>query len=204
MGRNTAGQRDELVHVSAINSFVYCPRRYHYLRYYDVEQTSAELTEGRLQHQRRTKRGGQIRELYLRSDTLGLHGKVDVIEASDDKDIQTPIERKRAASGEIYQNDRLQLAGYCMLLEERIETSVNLGYVYTRSTDTRHPVRITPKMRQAVRRIVKDIQSMQVNDIPPFTQNPKKCENCSVEHYCLPEETRILEPEQVAGTGWEQ
>lgn len=53
----TAGQRDELIHVSAINSFVYCSRRYHYLRFYDVNQQSVELTEGRLQHQRHTRRG---------------------------------------------------------------------------------------------------------------------------------------------------
>lgn len=198
----TAGKRDELVHASAINSFVYCPRRYHYLRFYDVSSQSVELTEGRKQHQRHSRRGGQVRELYLRSDEIGLHGKVDVVE-SGKKDVLTPIERKRAESGEVHMSDRLQLAGYCMLLEDRIGEPVNIGYVYTRSTDTRHSVRITPKMRDAVRRIVAKIRSMEVGDLPPYTQHPKKCESCSVSHYCLPEETRILEPEQVAGSGWE-
>jgi CRISPR-associated exonuclease Cas4 len=200
----TAGQRDELVHVSAINSFVYCPRRYHYLRFYDVTHSSIELTEGRLQHRRHSRRGGQVRELYLRSDELGLHGKVDIVESEHDSDVITPIERKRAESGDVHLSDRLQLTGYCMLLEARVDEAINLGYVYTRSTDTRHVVRITPKMREAVKEIVEKIRSMEVGNLPPYTQNPNKCESCSVRHYCLPEETRQLEPEQVAGSGWER
>lgn len=199
----TAGKRDELVHVSAINCFVYCPRRYYYLRYYDVAQTSASLVAGRIQHKRHSRRGGQVRELYLRSDELGLHGKVDVVESEGPENAQTPIERKQASSGEVYTNDRLQIAAYCMLLESRLSEPVNLGYIYTRSTDTRHTVRITPKMREAVRNVVDRIRSMNVEDIPPFTQQPTKCERCSVEHYCLPAETRELEPAQVAESGWE-
>ncbi|AUV82905.1 CRISPR-associated protein Cas4 [Salinigranum rubrum] len=199
----TAGQRDELVHVSAINSFVYCPRRYYYLRFYDVTRHSVELTEGRHQHQRHTRRGGQVRELYLRSDELGLHGKVDAIEDGRDG-AMTPIERKRAESGGVYLSDRLQLAGYCMLLEERVGEPVNVGYVYTRSTDTRHAITISDEMRDGVERIVEKIRSMEVGKLPPYTQHPDKCESCSVRHYCLPAETRELEPEKVAGSGWEQ
>lgn len=200
----TAGQRDELIHVSAINSFVYCPRRYHYLRFYDVNHQSVELTEGRLQHQRHTRRGGQVKELYLRSDALGLHGKVDVIEGNHDGDTLTPIERKRAESGGVHLSDRLQLAGYCMLLEGRVDEPVNVGYVYTRSTDMRHAVEITDRMRDGVREIIQKIQSMKVGHLPPYTQHPNKCDACSVSHYCLPAETRELEPEKVAGSGWER
>jgi CRISPR-associated exonuclease Cas4 len=200
----TAGKRDELVRVSAINSFVYCPRRYHYRRFYDVDHHSVELTEGRIQHKRHTRRGGQIRELYLRSDSLGLHGKIDVIEGNQDEGQLTPIERKRAESGGVYLSDRLQLAGYCMLLEDRIGEPVNVGYVYTRSTDTRHAVTITEQMRTGVHEIVEKIQSMDVGTLPPYTQHPNKCDACSASHYCLPAETRELEPEKVAGSGWER
>jgi CRISPR-associated exonuclease Cas4 len=200
----TAGQRNELVQVSALNSFVYCPRRYYYRRFYDLDHHSIELTEGRLEHERHTRRGGQIREMYLRSDSLGLHGKVDIVEGSEDGDILTPIERKRAESGDVHLSDRLQLAGYCMLLENRINEPVNIGYVYVRSTDIRHAVRITERMRTGVRDVVQKIRSMEVDTIPPYTQNPNKCDACSASHYCLPAETRKLEPEQVAGSGWEQ
>jgi CRISPR-associated exonuclease Cas4 len=200
----TAGQRDELVHVSAINSFVYCPRRYYYNRFYDIDHHSVELTEGRLQHERHERRGGQIREMYLRSDSVGLHGKVDVLEGERSTGTLTPIERKRAESGGVHLSDRLQLTGYCLLLEDRVGEAVNVGYVYTRSTDTRHAVEITGRMRAGVHEVVERIRSMEVETVPPFTQHPNKCDACSASHYCLPAETRELEPEKVAGSGWEQ
>ena len=44
---------------------------------------------------------------------------------------------------------------------------------------------------------------MTVNTIPPFTDNPNKCEKCSTREYCMPAETAKLEPEKARGTGWE-
>ena len=44
---------------------------------------------------------------------------------------------------------------------------------------------------------------MTVDDIPPLTDNPSKCEACSVREYCMPKETAMLEPEKARGTGWE-
>ncbi len=47
------------------------------------------------------------------------------------------------------------------------------------------------------------MRSMTVDDIPPLTDNPSKCEACSAREYCMPEETARLEPEKARGTGWE-
>jgi CRISPR-associated exonuclease Cas4 len=44
---------------------------------------------------------------------------------------------------------------------------------------------------------------MSPNDVPPLTDNPKKCEKCSTREYCMPAETAQLEPEKAVGTGWE-
>jgi len=44
---------------------------------------------------------------------------------------------------------------------------------------------------------------MTVDTVPPFTDNPSKCEACSARTYCMPEETAKLEPEKARGTGWE-
>jgi CRISPR-associated exonuclease Cas4 len=192
--------RDELVQVSALNEYVYCPRRFYYQRYQDQIGTPYELVDGRSKHEHQANRGGWITERYFRSDQLGMHGKIDLIEEDD---VLTPVERKRAESGEYYPSDEVQLAGYCMLLEDAIGESVNLGYIYLYSTDTRHAIRISEKHRRTVREIISRIETMTVDSIPPLTDNPSKCEACSAREYCMPEETAKLEPEKAVGTGWE-
>lgn len=193
--------KDELVHVSALNEFVYCPRRFYYQRYHDEMGTPYELVDGRSKHNHQSDRGGWITERYFRADDLGLHGKIDLTESNDG--VLTPIERKRAESGEYYPSDEVQLAGYCMLLEAATGETVNIGYIYLYSTDKRHAIRITKRHRDTVHEIIERIETMSVEAIPPFTDNPSKCEACSAREYCMPEETAHLEPDKVRGTDWE-
>lgn len=197
----SVANHDNLVHVSALNEYLYCPRRFYYQRYHDEMGTPYELIDGRSKHENAAHRGDWINERYLSDTSLGLHGKIDIIESEDG--ILTPIERKRAESGGYYVNDEIQLAGYCMLLSNTIDEPVNIGYVYLYSTDQRHSIRITEDHRQAVNKIVNQIQSMSITDIPPLTDNPDKCEACSAGEYCMPAETARLEPEKARGTGWE-
>lgn len=193
--------KDELVHVSALQEFVYCPRRLYYQRYYDQIGTPYELVDGRSKHDSQSQRGGWTIERYIRSDELGLHGKIDLLESDDG--MLTPIERKRAESGDFYPSDEVQIAAYCMLLESTIEDSVNVGYIYLYSTDQRHAIHVTEKHRETVREVISRIESMTHETIPSLTDTPSKCDACSARHYCLPEETAQIEPHRAEGTGWE-
>jgi CRISPR-associated exonuclease Cas4 len=192
---------EDLVHVSALNEYMYCSRRFYYQRYQDEIGKPYELADGRSKHATESQRGGWTTERYFRSERLGLHGKIDLLEADDGA--LTPIERKRAESGEYYASDEVQLAGYCMLLEDAIGKPINVGYIYLYSTDQRHAIHITDHHRQTVREIVSHIDSMEFGSVPPLTDNPNKCEACSARQYCMPMETAILEPEKAEGTGWE-
>lgn len=193
--------KDELVYVSALNEFVCCPRRYYYQRFHDEIGKPYELIDGRSKHNGVGKRGGWVTERYFRSDDLGLHGKIDLVET--DGGTPTPVERKRAESGEYYPSDELQIAGYCMLLENAIGEPVNVGYIYLYSTDTRHPIRITDDHRTAVRRVIDRIESLSFGDVPPLVDTRSKCEACSARSYCMPAETAMLAPEMAKGTEWE-
>lgn len=192
--------KDELVYVSALNEFVYCPRRYYYQRFYDEIGEPYELVDGRSKHQNAARRGNWVIERYFRSDELGLHGKIDLVET--DEGTPTPVERKRAESGSYYPSDELQLAGYCMLLEAAIDEPVNVGYIYLYSTDTRHAVRITSDHREAVHEIIDRIEAMSIGDVPSLIENRSKCEACSARSYCMPGETAMLAPEEAEGTDW--
>ena len=193
--------KEELVYVSALNEFVYCPRRYYYQRFHDEIGEPYELIDGRSKHADPGKRGGWVTERYFRSEELGLHGKIDLVETNDGT--PTPVERKRAESGEYYPSDELQIAGYCMLLEGAIGEPVNVGYIYLYSTDTRHPVRVTDDHRSAVRRVIEQIENLSFGSVPPLVDSQSKCEACSARSYCMPAETAVLSPKQAAGTEWE-
>lgn len=90
-----------------------------------------------------------------------------------------------------------------MLLEDHLDESVREGAIYLYETDQRMHVPITADHREIVHEQIEAIRSMTVDSIPPFTDNPKKCEACSAREYCMPVETAQLEPDKAAGTGWE-
>ncbi len=178
----------DLVNVSDLNQYLYCPRRLYYLMFFKTQEINVHLADGRAMHARQGRRGGWYREVYLRSERLGLHGKIDLI------DIQNgaiPVERKRGYA--YYENDLIQLAAYAMLLEEYLGEPVPRGYLYLYGTNMRHLINITEQLRLKVVDTVSDIRAMRIDRIPTFCENPRKCEKCSVVGYCMPYEARILE-----------
>ena len=130
-----------------------------------------------------------------------MKGKLDILDMEADQAI--PVERKRAESGDYYKSDELQLAGYCMLLEEHLDQPVRQGAIYLYETDQRMHIPITESHRETVREQIEIMQSLSVDSIPPLTDNPSKCTACSAREYCMPAETVRLEPEKARGTGWE-
>ena len=192
---------DELVNVSDLNQYQYCPRRYWYLHFFDTQGRNYQRIEGKTRHENKATRGDWMNELYLESESIGLKGKIDVLDLEDGRTI--PVERKRASSGDYYWNDEVQIAGYCMLLEANVDGVVREGAIYLYETDQRMHIPITEDHREAVQETVDAMRSMSSGDVPPLTDNPNKCEKCSTREYCMPAETAKLEPERVRGTGWE-
>ena len=187
---------DEPVNIGHINQYLYCPRRYYYINYFDTIEMNFYLKDGQLKHQNQSRRGGWIRELYLKSEKLGIHGKIDVLESKNIKSVGTtltPIERKRGSS--YHDNDEVQLAAYCMLLEDYLDEPVRMGYLYLFGTNERYAITITDWHREKVLQVVLAIRNMTLDNIPEFVDNPNKCEKCSTVQYCLPEETKMLERE---------
>jgi len=192
---------DELVNVSDLNQFQYCPRRYWYLHFFDTQGRNYQRIEGKTRHENQATRGHWLNELYLESESIGLKGKIDVLDLEDGRKV--PVERKRAKSGDYHWNDEVQIAGYCLLLEEHIGEPVHEGAIYLYETDQRMHVPISQDHRNAVKDAIDEMQSMSPESVPPLIDNPNKCEKCSTREYCMPQETAMLEPGRVEGTGWE-
>lgn len=180
---------DDLVNISDLNQFLYCPRRLYYLMFYQTQGLNYYLADGRALHNRQSRRGGWYREVYLHSEILHIHGKIDIVERAGD--VIVPVERKHGSR--YYENDLVQLAAYAMLLEEYLEEQVPMGYLYLYETNTRHAIEITDMLRERVVKTVEGICSMTLDDVPKFSDNPNKCRKCSAVTYCMPYEARLLE-----------
>lgn len=139
-----------------------------------------------MKHENQSERGGWTKEIYLESTGLGLKGKIDVLEDRDN----VPVERKRG--DDYYENDEIQLAGYCMLLEDNTEEKVEKGVIYLFGTDQRHEIRISEWHREEVKEVVENISNMKVDSPPAFTSNLNKCKKCSTRKFCMPRESEKL------------
>lgn len=179
---------EDLVNVSDLNQYLYCPRRYWYLNFYDTQGRNYYRIDGKLRHEGKSERGGWTREMFLKSSELGLKGKIDVIEDTGGRLL--PIERKRG--DQYFYNDEVQLAAYALLLESATGSNVREGVIYLYETDQRIYLNIEPYHREKVREIVEEMREMTVDNVPPFTDNPNKCVKCSTRGYCMPEESKLL------------
>ena len=126
--------------------------------------------------------------MYLRSEKLHLHGKIDLLQG---KTKLTPVERKHGTP--FFDNDEVQLAAYCMLLEDYPGEPVQMGYLYLFGTNERYAITITDWHRKHVMQAVNAIRRTAVDHVPDFAQERNKCNKCSTVQYCMPEETELLE-----------
>lgn len=181
--------RSDLVNISDLNQYLYCPRRLYYLMFYQTQGVNVFLADGRALHRRQSRRGGWYREVYLRAEALHMHGRIDVVERVGG--VVVPVERKHGSR--YYENDLVQLAAYAMLLEDYLGERVPFGYLYLYGTDTRSFIEITERLREKVRETVEAIRAMRADEVPGFSENPNKCRKCSTVTYCMPYEARVLE-----------
>lgn len=188
--KSKESNESELINVSDLNQYLYSPRRYWYLKYYDTQGKNYYRIDGKLKHEFQSSRGGWVKEQYFESENLGLKGKIDILE-----DGVIPVERKRG--NDYFYNDEIQLAAYCMLLEDNIDAAVNEGIIYLYGTDQRISVLIENYHREKVKEIVEEMRSMDPDDPPPFPTNPNKWKKSSVKSYGMPYECWKLGEEEI-------
>ena len=116
---------DYVVDVSSINEYLYCTRRAYYSIFYGDRDINYYLTDGKIKHKNRSKDSKMYNEFFLESRHLGLRGKIDIL---DYRHTIVPVESKRGVK--YYENDEMQLAAYCMLLNDCFGLNVEFGYIY--------------------------------------------------------------------------
>jgi len=119
-----------------------------------------------------------LTEFEIISSELGLKGRIDRIKFHDSI---IPYELKTRE--DIFDSDKIQLAGYALLLEKEFNKPVNLEIVET-STQSQE-VLLNQELKDNVLEIADKIRALEE---PSFPSNFSKCQACSLRKECYGED----------------
>jgi CRISPR-associated exonuclease Cas4 len=186
---------DDLIMVSALQHYAFCPRQCALIHIEQVWQESGLTAEGRIMHehvheQDRESRG-KVRIEYgipLRSLKLGLIGKADVVEfhrVGKETWQPFPVEYKRGKP-KLDHCDKIQLCAQAMCLEEMLSVSVPSGAIFYGRTRRRLDVSFDEALREKTEEAAEQARKLIASGMTPPPIYEKRCKNCSLIGECLP------------------
>ncbi|MCS7064308.1 MAG: CRISPR-associated protein Cas4 [Methylacidiphilales bacterium] len=186
----------ELIPLSALNHFTYCPRRAALILTEGLFEDNEFTLLGELAHQHTDLPGFEhragwklLRALPLWSDRLSLVGKADLVEIQEHHGRITaarPIEYKSGKKSRWF-NDRVQLCAQALCLEEMLGIPIPEGMIYHAKSHQRSLVSLDPTLRSDTLQAIDALKKMlDERRIPPAKIRPQ-CDGCSLRNICLPE-----------------
>ena len=180
------------VMISALQHYSYCPRQCALIH---QEQTFSEnvfTLRGQRVHKRVDQPDTRIedgitveRALPLQHKGIGLMGKADVVEVTQDGS-PCPVEYKHGPKRK-KRHDDIQVAAQAMCLEEMTGKPVPVGIIYHHSSRRRREVVIDESLRNQVKQITLAVRELLMSDkLPPPADEPKLCRACSLAEVCQP------------------
>lgn len=182
--------------VTDLKQFPYCQRIVFYQYVMPVEKkTTFKMEEGkraeevidRLEKRRslrkyRLDEGRRYFHVWLRSEKLGLSGKLDLLLESPEG--MFPIDFKYTSGG-VQKNHVYQLCGYALLVEEAYSVTVEQGFVYLIPRDEVAVVELTTERKKEALRMLEAIRAMiREERMPEPTSVRARCEECEYRNYC--------------------
>jgi CRISPR-associated exonuclease Cas4 len=188
-------EEDDLLPISALQHFVFCPRQcalIHIERAWEENQLTSEgaLLHARVQSGEATTRGALrvLRALPLVSRRLGITGFADVVEihrTADGGEEAFPVEYKRGTT-KSHDADRVQLCAQALCLEEMLGLRVPQGALFYATPRRRDLVEFDIKLRARTEAAIGETRRMlDSGQVPPPRYGPH-CRSCSLIEVCRP------------------
>lgn len=192
--------------VRMLNEFAYCPRLF-FLEFVQGEFEDNHFTvEGRTAHRRVDGRTGPVpppteatagfktRSVELSSEALGLSAKIDLVQG--ESEVAVPIDYKRGKPPPIpegaWEPERVQLCAYGLLLREH-GYQVDHGILYFADAKRRVEVPFDEALVARTLELIRLAKATaDARELPPPLVGSPKCQGCSLNAICLPDETNLL------------
>ncbi len=183
------------VPLSALQQYIYCPRRCALIHIERIWSENRFTAEGRLLHDKTDqptmeKRKGMrtVTAMPLANESLGIAGVADVVEfhvtAQDEQPY--PVEYKRGKP-KAYRADEVQLCAQALCLEEMLEQSCPEGALFYGKTRRRQMVVFDDALRALTRQTIADTRALiESGKTPSAKYDTKRCDACSLFDDCQP------------------
>lgn len=187
----TEAQEDALIPLSALQHFLFCPRQCALIHVEQLWAEDAATAEGRAMHQRadtappERRQGVKIlRALTLRSFSLGVSGRADVVEMHGGQPY--PVEYKRGRP-KAHRADEVQLCAQAVCLEEMFDCAVPQGALFYGATRRRVEIAFDDALRTLTCDIARQTRALLASGQTPPPALKPGCANCSLHDLCAPE-----------------
>lgn len=190
--------------ISALQHFAYCPRQFALIH---LEQAWADnhfTAQGHVLHERVDSQEAETRgskrserSVEVRSERLGLHGKLDLLEvysesqgADGGSKRYVPVEYKRGKR-KVMDWDRIQLCAQAMCLEEMRSITIEEGALWYWQERLREAVILDAALRTQTLACIEGARSVLQSQVTPLpTPDTKRCKACSLLDLCAPSVVR--------------
>ena len=190
--------------ISEIQHFAFCRRQWALIHIEQQWKDNLRTTEGEIMHKRvhdaasSESRGNKliIRGMRVKSDRLCCVGICDAVEFNRSEEgvvlngrkgkwLPRPVEYKRGKP-KAGREDELQLCAQAMCIEEMLICDISEGDLFYGEPHRRTTVVFTDSLREEVRRLFDEMNSMYKRGCTPRVKPQKGCRNCSLNEICLP------------------
>ena len=178
--------------LAALQHFAFCPRQCALIHNEQVWNDNYLTAQGQVLHQKvdsgqpETRKGIRFeRTVQVSAPSLGITGKLDLVERNLTTGELTPVEYKR---GKPKQDDwdEIQLCAQALCLEEMTEQVVAMGALWYWQTRHRQNIAIDEALRQRTFDVINEVKTLFETKITPKAQYAKRCEACSLIDLCNP------------------
>jgi len=182
---------DQLVPISALQHYEYCPRQCALIHVEQVWDENIYTLRGGRAHERVDTpmtewRDGEHREMALPiwSERLGLTGRADVVVFEDGGRIY-PVEHKIGVR-KAKRADEVQLCAQAICLEEMFTCHVDHGDLFYMRTRRRRTVPFTAELRAHVEALTIAVRELMATRLLPLPVPDSRCNKCSLIESCMP------------------
>ncbi|MBN1644514.1 CRISPR-associated protein Cas4 [Candidatus Woesearchaeota archaeon] len=124
-------------------------------------------------------------EYKVSSVLLDLSGKIDRIEIYKNQLIPIEIKSGRPPKEGAWENHKVQLAAYALLLEDKFGVRIKEGIINYVDSGQKVSIAINPFLKEQVKDLIKKVKVLlESKDIPDIAQNKNKCAVCGLRERC--------------------
>lgn len=191
--RDRPNVNDEVVPISALEHYCYCPRQAALIYVDGVWRHNAATARGAVRHRRADEPGGRrhrsvlvMRAVPLWSERLGLSGRADLVEQRADGSL-CPVEYKTGTRHGVAAH--VQVCAQAMCLEEMVGQAVDTAEISYSAHRRRDVVVLDQELRLLTLDVIESVRALRGARRLPPAPNDDRCRACQLLHHCQPSMT---------------